>query len=58
MATLVVMATIHEKKSNDICYGSAERILMKFHIKHLYDGYIRFSETGNDLKFKIAVMPI
>ena len=47
-----------KKKSNDIRYGTAERLLMKFHIKHLYDGSIRFSETGNDLKFKTAVMPI
>ena len=34
MATLVAMATVHEKISNDISYESTEPILMIFHIKH------------------------
>ena len=32
MATLVVMATVHEKKLNDIFYERTEPILMKFHV--------------------------
>ena len=32
MATLVAMATVHEKNLNDISYESTEPILMKFHI--------------------------
>ena len=32
MATLVAMATVHEKKINDISYKTTEPILMKFHI--------------------------
>ena len=32
MTTLVAMATVHEKKLNDIFYESMKPILMKFHI--------------------------
>ena len=58
MARLVAMATIHEKKSNDISYENIEPILMKFHIKHLYDGYTKFSLKGHDPIFKMAALPI
>ena len=52
------MATVHEKNSNDISYKTTEPILMNFHFKHLYDGYIKVSLTDYDPKFKMAVMPI
>ena len=38
MATLVAMANVHEKNSNDISYESTRPILMKFHIKDVYVG--------------------
>ena len=43
VATLVAIATVHEKNSNDISYESPEPILMKFHIQHLYDSYTKLS---------------
>ena len=46
------------KKSNDVSYETTEPILMKFHIKHLCDGYTRLAKKGEVLKFKMAVMPI
>ena len=39
MATLVAMATVHKKNSNEISYETTELIVMKFRIQHLYDGY-------------------
>ena len=41
MAALVAMATVRENKSNDISNETTEPILMKFHSKHLYDGYTK-----------------
>ena len=32
MATMVAMATVHEKLLNNISYETTEPILMKFHI--------------------------
>ena len=58
MATLVAMATVHEKKLNDISYETTEPILMKFHSKRLYDSCTKFSKKGYDLKVKMATMPI
>ena len=45
MATLVAMATVREKNSNDISYETTKPVIMKFHIKHLYDDYTRFSKN-------------
>ena len=32
MATMVAMATVHEKNLNDFTYETTQPILMKFHI--------------------------
>ena len=52
------MATVHEKHSLDISYKTTEPILTDFHVKHLYDGYIKVSLKDYDPKFKIAAMPV
>ena len=41
MATLVAMATIHEKIQMTFPMKLLELILMKFHIYHLYYGYTK-----------------
>ena len=45
MATLVSMATVHDKNPTYIPYETTEPVLMKFHLKLLYDNDIKFSHA-------------
>ena len=50
------MATVHEKKSNDISSETKLPILIKFQVSNKY-GTIKYL-NGHDLKFKMAAVPI
>ena len=45
MATFVAMATLHEKIYMTFLKKTTEPIIVKFHIKHLGDGYTRLSKN-------------